>query len=189
MPRFIVAIVSVMAILISSACRLGAAEIEGVTFQDAHKIRGQRLVLNNVALMRYKIVIKAMVSALYLGEGVEPEDVLKDVPKRLEIHYFWDLEGKEITKAADKLLADNVSRAQLAKLQTEIKQMNSLFENVKAGDRYTMTYIPGLGTELSLNGKHKGVVPGTDFAAAYFTIWLGKKPMDVAMRDTLLEPH
>jgi hypothetical protein len=41
---------------------------------------------------------------------------------------------------------------------------------------------------LALNGKKKGVVPGADFAAAYFTIWFGKKPMDVSMRDELLKP-
>ena len=168
---------------------LYGALIEGVEFKDSHKLGGQNFLLNNVALMRYKVVIKAMVSALYLGEGVKPAEVLKDVPKRIEIHYFWNLEGKEIAKAADKLLAENISVARLETIRVEIDEMNALYENVKPGDRYSLTYIPGVGTELALNGKKKGLVPGAEFASAYFSIWLGKKPMDVAMRDTLLKPR
>jgi len=173
------------------ACSFGvdAAQIEGVEFKDSLSVSGQRLLLNNVALMRYKVVIKAMVAALYLGEGVEPASVLKDVSKRIELHYFWNLEGKEIVKAADKLLAENVSKSRLETVQTEIAEMNALFENVKAGDRYSLTYIPGVGTELALNGKKKGLVAGAEFASVYFSIWLGKKPMDIAMRDTLLKPR
>jgi hypothetical protein len=168
---------------------LSAAQIEGVEFKDSYTASGQRLLLNNVALMRYKVVIKAMVAALYLGEGVKPAEVLRDIPKRIELHYFWNLEGKEIVKAADKLLAENVSKSQLETLRTEISEMNALYENVKAGDRYSLTYIPGVGTELALNGKKKGLVPGAEFASVYFSIWLGKKPMDIAMRDTLLKPR
>jgi Chalcone isomerase-like len=168
---------------------LYGALIEGVEFKDSYSLGDQKLFLNNVALMRYKVVIKAMVSALYLGEGVKPSEVLKDVPKRIEIHYFWNLEGKEIAKAADRLLAENISVTRLETIRTEIDEMNALFENVKAGERYSLTYIPGVGTELALNGKKKGLVPGAEFASAYFSIWLGKKPMDVVMRDTLLKPR
>jgi len=127
------------------------------------------------------------VAGLYLGDGVKPFDVLSDIPRRIEIHYFWDLKGTDIVEAADKILANNLSSAQLAKFRKEIRRMNSLFQDVKAGDRYTLTYIPGVGTELALNGKKKGLVPGAEFASAYFTIWLGNKPMDVPMRDALLK--
>ena len=166
---------------------LDAAQIEGVEFKDSHKIGGQQLVLNNVALMRYQVVIKAMVAGLYLGDGVNSKDALTDVPKRIEIHYFWNLEGKEIVKAANKILEANLTEAQLEAQRAKIDEMNALFENVKAGDRYSLTYLPGKGTELALNGKKKGLVTGAEFASAYFKIWLGKKPMDVALRDELLK--
>ena len=166
---------------------LGAAQIEGVEFKELCNVGEHGLALNNVALMRYKIVIKALVAGLYLGDGIKPRDVLTDVPKRLELHYFWDLEGKEIVKAANKILADNLTPSELEKQRKNIDKMNKLFQDVKAGDRYTLTYIPGVGTELALNGEKKGVVGEASFAAAYFTIWLGKKPMDVALRDTLLK--
>ncbi len=189
MKRWIFALLFGAVAFVGVRENLYGALIEGIEFKDSHTLGSQRFLLNNVALMRYKIVIKAMVSALYLGEGVKPAEALTDVPKRIEIHYFWDLEGKEIAKAADKLLAENISASRLKTIRAEIDEMNALYENVKAGDRYSLTYVPGIGTELALNGKKKGLVPGAEFASAYFSIWLGKKPMDVAMRDTLLKPR
>jgi hypothetical protein len=38
----------------------------------------------------------------------------------------------------------------------------------------------------ALNGITKGVIEGADFAAAYFAIWLGQKPLDRSLRDQLL---
>lgn len=189
MKRYVVVLLSCAFLLTAwSPCSSTGAQIEGVTFRDEHRIGDTRLVLNNVTLVRYQIVIKAMVAGLYLGEKVKPAELFQDVPKRLELHYFWGLAGKDIVDASDKLLVKNLPAAKLTSLKDKIELMNSFYEDVKAGDRYTLTYIPGSGTELALNGKKKGVVPGADFAAAYFTIWFGKKPMDVAMRDELLKP-
>jgi hypothetical protein len=49
-----------------------------------------------------------------------------------------------------------------------------------------LTYIPGKGTELTLNGKSKGTVEGADFAAALFSIWLGPKPISESLKKELL---
>lgn len=143
-------------------------------------------MLNNVGLMRYNVVIKAMVAGLYLGEGVEPKQALTDVSKRIEIHYFWSLKGADIVDASEKLLTGNASRERIQSVRSQIDQMHRFYENIKAGDRYSLTYIPGVGTELALNGQKKGLVEGADFAEVYFSIWLGKKPMDVALRDQLV---
>jgi hypothetical protein len=50
-----------------------------------------------------------------------------------------------------------------------------------------LTYIPGKGTELALNGESKGVVEGDDFAAALFSIWLGSKPISESLKKELLD--
>jgi hypothetical protein len=49
-----------------------------------------------------------------------------------------------------------------------------------------MTYIPGRGTELALNGEPKGVIKGADFAAAVFSIWLGPKPINTSFKEQIL---
>lgn len=56
----------------------------------------------------------------------------------------------------------------------------------RAGDRGTLTYLPGRGTELTLNGRPLALIEGADFARAYFDIWLGPDPIDAGLRDALL---
>ena len=79
----------VMASLLTLAPDLPAKEIEGVTFSDQVRAGGVALRLNEVGLLRYRYIIKAYVAGLYLGESATAADVLADVPKRLEIEYFY----------------------------------------------------------------------------------------------------
>ena len=59
-------------------------------------------------------------------------------------------------------------------------------QHVQPGDRYSLTYIPGVGTELALNGTPRGVIEGADFAAAIFSLWLGENPFDRQFKQALL---
>ena len=164
-----------------------AAEIEGVTFADRYQAGETTLVLNGVGLLRYRIFIKAYVAALYLGEGVRLEAVLSDVPKRLELEYFWAIPGPDFGKAAEEILADNFSPDVITPLRSRLDRLSALYQDVKPGDRYALTYLPGVGMELAFNGTLKGTIEGADFAAAYFAIWLGNKPIDASMKAQLLK--
>jgi hypothetical protein len=64
--------------------------------------------------------------------------------------------------------------------------INTFYEDVRKGDRYSLTYIPGRGTELKFNGETRGVVPGADFANIYFSIWLGQNHPYQKFRDRLV---
>lgn len=164
-----------------------AAEIEGVRFADRHRAGDVTLDLNCTGLLRYKVFLKAYVGALYLPGDVAPGDVLEDVPKRIELSYFWSIDGAAFGPAGEKVLAENVDPPTLASLRERLDRINAAYESVKPGDRYSLTYVPGAGTELALNGERKALIPGADFAAAYFRIWLGERPIDDALRDQLLE--
>ncbi len=50
----------------------------------------------------------------------------------------------------------------------------------------SLTYMPGRGTERSLNGEVLGLIKGYDFAAIYYRIWLGENPVDDDLKDMLL---
>jgi hypothetical protein len=50
-----------------------------------------------------------------------------------------------------------------------------------------LAYLPGVGTELSLDGEPKGTIPGADFTAACFPIWLDSDPTDRALRAQLVD--
>ncbi len=163
-----------------------AADIEGVHFAEQYQRGDLILELHCVGLLRYKILFKGYVAGLYLGPVADPPDALADVSKRLEMSYFWRIDGADIREAGDRILAQNVAPDTLAGLRPRLEQINALYDSVEPGDRYALTYVPGLGTELALNGRSKGVIPGADFAAAYFRIWLGERPIDTALRDQLL---
>lgn len=174
-------------ILLATATFAGAITVENVTFADSTSINGKTVPLHNAALLRYLKVIKAYVAALYLPEGIKPEDVLTDVPKRLEINYLVSIKGPDFGKGAAPTLERNQTPAELAKLQGRIDRINSTYRDVKPGDRYALTYLPGRGTELALNGTPLIIIEGADFAAAYFGIWLGREPIDKKLKRDLLK--
>ncbi len=160
---------------------------ENVTFADSVSIGGTQAPLRNAALLRYLKFIKAYVAALYLPEGVKAEDVLSDVPKRLEINYLVSIKGPDFGKGAEPTLRLNQTPDELAKLRSRIDRINSIYQDVKPGDRYALTYLPGRGTELALNGTPLTVIEGADFAAAYFGIWLGRDSIDDKLKRDLLK--
>lgn len=164
------------------------AEIHGIRFDDLLRIGDTALALNGVGLFRYAIVFKVYAGALYLGAGARPGQILDDVPKRLEVQYLRAFKGPEFGDAGDEVLARNVPPGVLARIRERLARMNSYYEDVVPGDRSALTYLPGRGTELSINGRSKGWVEGADFAAAYFQIWFGKEPLSESFRDQLLTP-
>ena len=164
-----------------------ALTVEHVSFADSVTIGNQSVPLHNAALLRYLKLIKAYVAALYLPEGVRPEDVLSDVPKRLEINYLVSIQGPDFGKGAEPTLRLNQTPAELARLRSRIERINAIYRDVKPGDRYALTYLPGRGTELALNGTPLTIIEGADFAAAYFGIWLGRESIDDRLKRDLLK--
>ena len=160
--------------------------VEGVSFPNTYAGGGLSLRLHNAALLRYKIFFRGYVVGLYLPEGTDPAAALSEVPKRLEFYYFWEIPGPEFGKAGERILARNVDERTMEALRGRLDRINSAYRDVKPGDRYALTYHPGMGTELSLNGTPLLVVEGDDFAAAYFSIWLGEKPIDDGLKKELL---
>ncbi|WP_372682755.1 chalcone isomerase family protein [Desulfosarcina sp.] len=161
-------------------------EIEDVVFEKQLMVGQQTLEIKGAGVLRYLRFIKAYAGALYTQPGLPPEAVLSDTPKRLEIEYFHALKGEDFGPATYKGLSDNLDAAQIEHLRPRIEYHNSLYVDVKPGDRYALTYLPGVGTELALNGKPIGLIEGADFAAAIFSLWLGNNPYDRRFKNALL---
>lgn len=160
--------------------------VERVAFPRAMEVPGARLVLEGAGLFRWKYFVKVYAAAHYVGEEARGVTADADVPRRLEIAYFVGISGKDFGKAADELLADALPPERLAPLRTRLDDLHRAYVDVKAGDRYALTYVPGRGTELALNGAPIALIPGADFARAYFGIWIGQRPIDGGLRDALL---
>jgi len=170
----------------TSASTSTSAEIEGVRFAGRVDRSGTALALNGVGLLRYKFFIKGYVAALYLGDEVRVDEALADVPRRLEIEYFWAISAEKFVRATREGISRSVDEATLQRLSGDIAQLNGLYRDGEPGDRYALTYLPGVGTELALNGEPLGVVEGRELAAALFGIWIGDRALDASLREQLL---
>jgi len=176
----------ILAALTSMPSPARALTIENTTFAASITIGEKPVSLRGAALLRWLKLVKVYVAALYLPERTKPSEALSDIPKRLEISYLVAIKGADFGPAAEPILARNVSGVELAKLRSRIDLFNAAYRDIKPGDRYALTYQPGEGTELSWNGETLVTIEGADFAAAYFSIWLGHKPLDDNLKKALL---
>ena len=170
----------------SSSSPAIAAEIEDVSFPERVEAGSTAIPLYGLGLLRYRVLFRGYVGGLYLPAEARASQTLDDIPKALELYYFWDIKGRFFGEAADELLAKSLPPERLAALRSRLDRLHSLYEDVEEGDRYRLTYVPEQGTTLSLNGRPLGTIPGADFARDYFGIWLGEQPLSEAFRDQIL---
>lgn len=175
--------------LVLWCCSAQAVDFEGVRFAQTYRAGDTHLSFFSAAKLRYKVLFTGFVVGLYLESRGHAAEILADVPKRLEFEYFWSIPANAFVESAEELLARNTAPDTLRLLRDRIDALNALYRDVNPHDRYALTYIPGRGTELSLNGNALGVIPGADFAAAYFSIWFGPDPLKASLKQALLDPQ
>jgi hypothetical protein len=173
-------------ITLAVATNLYGSKIEGIYFDDSFIAEETKLKLRGTGLLLYLGFIKAYVGAFYLDENCTIDEALTDRAKRIEVQYFRPIKGKDFGPATDKSISKNVDPVTFERLRPQIEYHNSLYVDVRPGDRYSLTYIPGRGTELALNGEPKGVIEGSEFAAALFAIWIGQEPIDKSFKKQIL---
>jgi len=160
--------------------------VDNFRFAKAVEVQDQRLTLKGAGLLRYMAFIKAYAGALYLPDSAPSDTVLAPVAKRLELAYYHAIRSEDFAKATRTKMRDNIDADQARKLQARIERLAAMYRDVEPGDRYALTYLPGEGTRLSLNGEVLGFIPGDDFAVAVFSMWLGDHPIDETFRNALL---
>lgn len=72
------------------------------------------------------------------------------------------------------------------RVRARIDSLSDIFVDLKAGDLFTMTYIPGTGTRFEHNGRVLGTVPGADFGKGIFATWVGERPFDRSVKRQVL---
>jgi hypothetical protein len=176
--------VAAFALLALGAAAQPSVQVDGVSFPSRQSGRGVELEFQGAALLRYRVVFKGYVAALYLGREVRAEQALADVPRRIEIE-FWAIPADAFARSTSEWIARNAGAATLVRLREPLAKLNARYADVERGDRYALTYVPGVGTELALNGDPLGVVEGAEFLSALFAIWLGEDPLDENLRESL----
>ena len=165
-----------------------AASSRGVHFEDETILAGKQLTLHGIGLLKWKYVVKVYLVGLYKPSWVPVDQVLEDVPKRLEYYFFVDMKASDFQDTGFQLMAQNVGEEKARSLMQELEIFNSFYRDVKAGQRYIFSYVPGYGLEMELDGEVLGKVASAEFAAAYMSIWLGPMPVSKSLQKGLFDP-
>ena len=176
-----------LAILLLLTTSVQAIEVKGIRFAEQYVVDQEELMLTGAAALKWALLFDVYAGAFYLPEGVSGSNWTEDVPKRLELAYFRNFKAEDFSSSSDKLLRDSLSAVDYQALEERLQRFYALFRDIKPGDRYSLTYRFGTGTELRLNDELLGVAPGADFAVAYFGLWLGPQPINENFRDSLLD--
>ncbi|NMM11901.1 MAG: hypothetical protein HHJ16_16735 [Polaromonas sp.] len=166
-------------------------ELSGIKVEDSTEVNGTKLPLNGAGI-RYKAVFKVYVAALYLGKkAATPEEVYAAPgPKRISITLLRDIDSNELGKSFTKAFEENAPKAEMSKLIPGLIKQGQIFADQKklvAGDNFTIDWVPGTGTVVSVKGKPQGEPSKEiEFFNAMTRIWLGSHPADWRLKEALL---
>lgn len=170
---------------------LAATEVRGVKFTDTLQAAQQSLKLNGAGV-RVKIIIDLYAAGLYVAKTDPNAAAVIGQPgaKVMKIVLLRDLTGEDFADATVKGFKANNSEADVAKFQGKLEEIKALmldFGPVKKGTVIQIDFVPGEGTHVLLDGKRRGPeVTGDDFQQAVLRIWLGPKPVDSDLKQSLL---
>jgi hypothetical protein len=165
--------------------------VSGVKYDDTAELRGTKLQLNGAGV-RYKAVFKVYTAGLYLPKKANtPEEVLA-MPggKRIAITMLRDIDSSELGRLFSRGVEDNMDKAAFSKLIPGVLRMSQIFTDHKklnAGESFTIEWVPGAGTIVSVKGQPQGEpFKEPEFFNALLRIWLGPNPADWKLKDALL---
>jgi hypothetical protein len=171
--------------LIASSCF--AAEVAGIKIPD----EDQKLLLNGAGL-RKRAFFQVYVMGLYLPEKktAAAEAIGAAGAKRVAIHMLRDVDAATFTGALEDGMRDNHNEAEMKALEARMKQLAATMaemKEAKKGMRITLDWLPGTGTQLTVEGKPAGApIAGEDFYRGLLRIWLGENPVQADLKKALL---
>jgi hypothetical protein len=159
-----------------AAVSAGAVTVAGVNIPEQATVNNQNLVLNGVGL-RKKAFIKVYTGALYLPskQSNAAAVLAADAPRKMVMHFVFDVGAGKMAEAWQEGLEDNTPNAS-PEVKTAFKTLSSWMEDIDDGKEIVLTYVPGIGTTVEVNGKNKGTLGGKAVADAILNTWIGPNP-------------
>lgn len=162
---------------------------EGVTLPRTIKFEDKTLQLNGAG-SRSKMFMEVYIQALYLSQlSQNPKEIINDNTEmsiRIEITSPLVSSGK-LTRALHTGFEKSAG-AEYGSYKQKMELLKSfLAEDIKKGDVFELTYSPSdTSIWVIKNRELKGKIPGMDFKKIFFGIWLGDKPVDEDLKNSLL---
>jgi hypothetical protein len=188
-PRY-TAMLLFMAALIPAAALASGLQVAGIEIAEQARVADGKLFLNGTGVRRL-FGFRVYVAALYLPEPARSASQIleHDQPRRLQITLLRDTSAEQNLGALKGGLIDNNSEAELDAIQNEINRFLAALHQVHevpTGTVIQIDYQPGKGTRTRVGDHDLGLVPGERFNRALLKIWLGDKPIQHSLKQSLL---
>jgi hypothetical protein len=184
-------LLAVLAAATMAAAQAEPVTLSGVKFEDAADVRGTRLQLNGAGI-RYKAVFKVYAAGLYLPKKAGSTEEILAMPgaKRMNITMLREIDSSELGRLFARGMEDNMDKSAFSRLVPGVMRMSQIFSEHKklaAGDSFSLEWVPGTGTVVSVRGVPQGEpFKEPEFFNALLRIWLGPSPADWKLKDALL---
>ncbi len=165
--------------------------VAGVKLDDTVQVNGQTLKLNGAGV-RYKVVFKVYVAALYLPELKSTTQEVLALPgaKRVTLVMMRELSNDDLGQRFLDGLRNNLDTAERTRLVGAMVTFGKIFSTVpklKKGDVLTFDWVPGTGVVCQLNGEKIGDhINDANFYNGVLKIWLGNQPADETLKHKML---
>lgn len=179
------------AVVLAAPGAFAQTTVSGIKYDDNIDLRGAKLHLNGAGT-RYKAVFKVYTAGLYLTKKASTTDEALAAPgaKRISITTLREIDSGELGKLFTRGVEDNMEKGAFSKLIPGLMRMSQLFTDIKklnAGDTFTIDWVPGTGTIITVKGVQQGEpFKEPEFFNALLRIWLGPAPADWKLKDALL---
>lgn len=170
---------------LSAATPAFARACQGVNMPNNITVDGTQLVLNGMGIREATVLqVNVYVAGLYLETASRDANAIlaSDTRKRIVLRFVHDVDRDDVVEAMREGFRNNAPGTSAAK----INQLVGWATAMRDGQTMQFTYIPGTGTEFSVNGQVKGTIDGADFGRAVFSLYIGRNPPNRGLRTGLL---
>lgn len=173
-----------------------AVPASGLALADVHfpaqlNLHDNTLQLNGAGI-RHKLMFKVYAAGMYFSKQVhtQAEANAADGPKRIRLVPLRTINAEELSRLFLRSLEDNAEKTTFYRLAPSLLQISQVFTDIRKlqpGDELTMDWVPGQGTVVMHNGAVKSdTFKDREFFDALMSIWLGPKPADATLKQSLL---
>lgn len=152
------------------------------------KVGEQKLVLNGAG-SREKYFLGLYEAGLYLSKPNRQAKAVVGADELMMMRIVITSRFVSQERLVESLLEglNQSTKGDLEPIQAETESFRKCFsDEIVRGDVFDLVYVPERGVVVLKNGKRKGTIAGLPFKKALFGIWLGERPVDVALRKSLL---
>lgn len=159
-----------------------SVQIAGVTLPPTETVQGTQLSLAGCA-SREKLWVDLYAVSLYLPQGTTDVARMTDdqTPKLVRLDVTHD------GQVPNGLPSEWRQRLQQHVSQEFMQTLERHYNDLRGGDTVRVSYTPGGGTTLSVNGNTVATRPGGDLMNAMLKLWVGANPVSEDLKNHLLQ--